>query len=911
MKTILGQTNRRQVLQALEKLPRGLSENLSFTMDRIKSQHAESDTKAQLALSVLMWLSTVKRPLNARELQQAVAVPPGGEEMDDLIDEMSFVDSCFGLVVIDPGTDIIRLVHFSVNEFLDARRHEFFPEADGTLALSCMSYILIQSPAFPTDGSDEVLDLFSIQQPFLEYASTYWGIHAATCFNLAVRCKVYELCQAQLASNMWTRVVQLKQKKMTSTDNKEWIAAAKYVAPGLSEVHLSAIYDIPDLGMDALKQKHRDINAPDSKMRTPLMIAAALGREELVELFLGDDNLDINAVDGDGPDGRPALWYAVESSNFAMVQKLCSSSHDIDINQGGSLATAVYSSGNPFNLEMIKFFLDHPRVDPNPYYEGKPHPTNTLARNFHITFLSQLIAMPDIDPWKWSSPLDDYQDHLNYITNTDYFGDNGSISAVPQGVRLLDSNPKFCYPDFQALDMMWPSVYFAYADTIPYKIDTDGSYQYQIGWMGIWDHTHGTWRTEVRERMESFGINFETTDSKGRAFVHSLARSGNVDFVRFLLDRGESVHRVDTSGRSPLHYAAEGEAEGCEETLQLLLDSGANPAAVDTNGLSVLHSACKRGNAKIVERLLGANADVNATDRQKRTPLHLASGLGNARLIISMLLDRGADIHARDFIGSTPLREATYCFESTDATLVLIERGANCDVISSCGPLITELLMARVEAKIWRLILPKAKLDGVELDSFGMTTLDVLSQPHAIDTEDERLPNLLLQYTETTSDIRATHVRANMLNRLDCMLASDDRTRLTLSYRTAFQLLILGDQDSTQTLLDLWPVPFSKSGKPYIQDVCVSCFTEIGPLFKCRTCPFVHLCKACHDKRPIENGEPKVPFCEGHEFLQFPSDNWKTLPEGVVNSKGDTLDEFLMSLKLKYFDSNPDTCVIL
>jgi hypothetical protein len=80
--TILGQTNRRQILESLEKLPRGLAENLNFTMDRIKSQHAQSDTKAELALRVLMWLSTVKRPLTAGELQQAIATRPE-MEMDD------------------------------------------------------------------------------------------------------------------------------------------------------------------------------------------------------------------------------------------------------------------------------------------------------------------------------------------------------------------------------------------------------------------------------------------------------------------------------------------------------------------------------------------------------------------------------------------------------------------------------------------------------------------------------------------------------------------------------------------------------------------------------------------------------------------------------------------------------------
>ena len=54
---ILGQTNIDEVRRTLKTLPRGLSESLALTMERIEKQHGQSQSRSRLALAVLLWLS--------------------------------------------------------------------------------------------------------------------------------------------------------------------------------------------------------------------------------------------------------------------------------------------------------------------------------------------------------------------------------------------------------------------------------------------------------------------------------------------------------------------------------------------------------------------------------------------------------------------------------------------------------------------------------------------------------------------------------------------------------------------------------------------------------------------------------------------------------------------------------------
>jgi hypothetical protein len=147
-------------------------DNLNLTMERIKLQDAEGWPKAELALKTLMWLSTVKRPLTMMELQHAIATTANEVHLDELTDTTFFTETCLGLATFDDKTSIIRLVHLSVNEYLQERRETFFPRADAKSAVLCLSYISIDRGSMPsTKGTFE--NLTSIW-PLLDYSIDFW-----------------------------------------------------------------------------------------------------------------------------------------------------------------------------------------------------------------------------------------------------------------------------------------------------------------------------------------------------------------------------------------------------------------------------------------------------------------------------------------------------------------------------------------------------------------------------------------------------------------------------------------------------------------------------------------------------------------------------------------------------------------
>ena len=63
----------------------------------------------------------------------------------------------------------------------------------------------------------------------------------------------------------------------------------------------------------------------------------------------------------------------------------------------------------------------------------------------------------------------------------------------------------------------------------------------------------------------------------------------------------------------------------------------------------------RRGHKKLVaEILLEAGADVNTTNKEGKTPLHVAA-TWDKKLIAEILLEAGADVHFKDKEGKTPL----------------------------------------------------------------------------------------------------------------------------------------------------------------------------------------------------------------------------------------------------------------
>jgi hypothetical protein len=109
-------------------------------MGRIQGQLADH---RDLAIRALLWISCSRRPLSAHELQHALAVKKGTSTFDEEnITELSLITSvCAGLVAMDENSNIIRLVHYTVQEYFERKKDEWFSKAQEEISVACITYL--------------------------------------------------------------------------------------------------------------------------------------------------------------------------------------------------------------------------------------------------------------------------------------------------------------------------------------------------------------------------------------------------------------------------------------------------------------------------------------------------------------------------------------------------------------------------------------------------------------------------------------------------------------------------------------------------------------------------------------------------------------------------------------------------
>ena len=174
MDTVLSEGTIHQRRQALRKMTNGLGlqDAYSATLDRIRQQ---GGSKARLGMEVLMWLSCSEKVLKSEELCDVLSVELGAGDINIRhVPSIQTVLGCtLGLVTIDENTSTFRLLHHTLQEYL-GQHPTLFISAHSVMAEICLTYLNSRSiRALPSD-----LDMV-MATPFIEYATCFWGTHAA------------------------------------------------------------------------------------------------------------------------------------------------------------------------------------------------------------------------------------------------------------------------------------------------------------------------------------------------------------------------------------------------------------------------------------------------------------------------------------------------------------------------------------------------------------------------------------------------------------------------------------------------------------------------------------------------------------------------------------------------------------
>jgi len=127
---------------------------------------------------------------------------------------------------------------------------------------------------------------------------------------------------------------------------------------------------------------------------------------------------------------------------------------------------------------------------------------------------------------------------------------------------------------------------------------------------------------------------------EGTTPLMRAARTGDVEVMRILLANGANPAARRKDLATAIHLAAMGRGGGLPtgprtipgasnvEAVKMLAEAGLDVNAFNGNGQTALHVAAQRGSDEMVTTLLGLGAELTLRDKQKRTPLDLAMGVG-------------------------------------------------------------------------------------------------------------------------------------------------------------------------------------------------------------------------------------------------------------------------------------------
>ena len=169
MDAVLEDATIHQRRQTLHRMTNGfgLEDAYSTTLSRIGEQKGN---KAKLGMEALMWISRSERPLKAQELCHALAVEVGSTDLAaHNVPSIKILLSCtLGLVMIDEQASTVRLIHFTLQEYLAAHLNLFITP-HSMMAEICLTYLNFQSIC----ELSTTLDTIPSAMPFLQYASCY------------------------------------------------------------------------------------------------------------------------------------------------------------------------------------------------------------------------------------------------------------------------------------------------------------------------------------------------------------------------------------------------------------------------------------------------------------------------------------------------------------------------------------------------------------------------------------------------------------------------------------------------------------------------------------------------------------------------------------------------------------------
>ena len=339
---------------------------------------SQVNDQEELAKQVLSWVTRAKRQLTTSELQHALAVEIGEPELDE--DNLPQVDDlvsvCAGLVTVDNESGVIRLVHYTTQDFFLRTWEQWFPNSETDITMICSTYLSFKVFQHgPCKTHVEFEERLQSNQ-FYNYAAKNWGLHAqqvqTPCQEVITFLKSSVKVEASSQALFVDKHFAGFPKHMTGLHLAAYFGvdyAAQFLLDNISlnmkdEYGRTPLSYAADKGhntfIQILLEARADTELKDRDYRTPLSYSASNGHEDAMKMLLENSRVDLNSCDMQGQ--TPLAWAAMNGHEAIIKLLLGTGKVDLDSRDKDGRTPLAWASTNGHET-VVELLLGTKEVD--------------------------------------------------------------------------------------------------------------------------------------------------------------------------------------------------------------------------------------------------------------------------------------------------------------------------------------------------------------------------------------------------------------------------------------------------------------------------------------------------------------------------------------------------------------------
>jgi len=359
----------------------GLEDFYGATIERIKAQGGD---KSRLGMGALMWVSYAERPLGEDELCHALAIELGSRDFnaDNIPSMKTLISCCQGLITVDKEASTVRLVHFTLKEYLSAHP-DIFSSPHSRIAEICLTYLNSQQvQALSADPPDDLDEL----ELFLSYCSLYWGVHAKRELSDYGRSLALELLQ-----EYDNHISTMSLSWHIDHPNTEF-ESLPFLLGGL---HCASFFGIVEVAAALIEMQGYSTSEKYLMGDSSLAWAARNGHDEVVKMLLGRGE-----VDPDEPNryGQTPLSYAAEKGNEEVVKILLEREEVSPDFQDDNGRTPLSHAAEGGCMKVVEILLERADVNPEKPDNGGQTRLSYAAQEGRGEVVKILLGREEVNP---------------------------------------------------------------------------------------------------------------------------------------------------------------------------------------------------------------------------------------------------------------------------------------------------------------------------------------------------------------------------------------------------------------------------------------------------------------------------------------------------------------------------------